>query len=103
MGWQQAARILLTSDWIGADEAVDLGMALRACPAGTVVNETVELASRIAAHPRAATRAITTLMRDGQRDLVRAANRREQAAFGRILRGAAGAGTLAEYGAKGST
>ena len=100
MGWQQAARILLTSDWIGADEAVDLGMALRVCPAGTVVDETVALAARIAAHPRAATRAITALMREGQRDLVRAANQREQAAFARLLSGVAGTGTLAEYGAK---
>ena len=58
------------------------------------------LAARIAAHPRAATRAITALMREGQRDLVRAANQREQAAFARLLSGVAGTGTLAEYGAK---
>jgi enoyl-CoA hydratase/carnithine racemase len=100
MGWQQAARILLTSDWIGADEAVALGMALRVCPAGTVLNETVALAARIASHPRAATRAITALMREGQRDLVRAANLREQAAFARLLGGAASAGALADFSAK---
>ena len=100
MGWQHAARVLLTSDWIAADEAVELGMALRVCAAGTVVNETVALAARIASHPRAATRAITALMREGQRDLVRAANLREQAAFARLLGGAASAGTLAEFSAK---
>jgi len=102
MGWQRAARVLLTSDWIGADEAVELGMALRVCPEGMVVDETVALASRIAAHPRAATRAITALMREGQRDLVRAANQREQAAFARLLGGAATAGALAEFTAKAS-
>src|SRR6202522_230896 len=32
MGWQQAARVLLTADWVSAEEAVDLGMALRTCP-----------------------------------------------------------------------
>ena len=100
MGWQQAARVLLTSDWIGADEAVELGMALRVCPAGTVLNETVALAARIASHPRAATRAITALMREGQRELVRAANLREQAAFAQLLGGAPSAGTLAEFSAK---
>jgi len=32
MGWQQAARVLFTSDWISAAEAVELGIALRVCP-----------------------------------------------------------------------
>jgi enoyl-CoA hydratase/carnithine racemase len=100
MGWQQAARILLTSDWVSADEAVELGIALRACPEGTVLNETVALAARIAAHPRAATRAITTMMRAGQRDAVHAANQREQGAFAQLLGAAASTGTLAEFAAK---
>jgi enoyl-CoA hydratase/carnithine racemase len=100
MGWQHAARVLLTSDWVGASEAVDLGLALQVCPAGTVVAETVALAARIAAHPRAATRAITSLMRAGQRDQVQAANRREQAAFAQLLHGASTTGTLAEFAAK---
>ena len=67
MGWQQAARILLTSDWVGADELVELGLALRTCAPGTVLDDTVALAARVAAHPRAATRAITGLMRAGRR------------------------------------
>jgi enoyl-CoA hydratase/carnithine racemase len=100
VGWQQAARILLTSDWVTAQESVDLGFALEVCAPGTVVDTTVHLAARIAAHPRTATRAITGLMRDGQRDLVLAANQREQAGFSRLLTGAASAGTLAEFSAK---
>ncbi|HUC04980.1 MAG TPA: enoyl-CoA hydratase/isomerase family protein, partial [Acidimicrobiales bacterium] len=74
MGWQEAARILLTADWVSASELVGLGLALRTCPPGRVVDETVALAARIAAHPRAATRAITSLLRAGQRDAVEAAN-----------------------------
>ena len=81
MGWQQAARVLLTSDWVSADELVELGLALQVCDPGTVLDETVALAARIAAHPRAATRAITSLMRAARRDAVVEANRREQAAF----------------------
>jgi enoyl-CoA hydratase/carnithine racemase len=100
MGWQQAARVLLTSDWVGAEEAVDLGLALRVCPSGTALAETLSLAARIAAHPRAATRAITSLMRAGQRDLVQAANRREQAAFAQLLHGAVTTGTLAGFATK---
>lgn len=103
LGWQQAARILLTSDWVSATEAVELGFALRVCAEGTTLNETVALATRIAAHPHAALRAITSLMRAGQRDLVQAANLREQAAFSKLLSGAATSGPLAEFAAKTST
>jgi enoyl-CoA hydratase/carnithine racemase len=100
MGWQQAARILLTSDWVGADELVELGVALRVCPPGTALDETVALATRIAAHPRTATRAITSLMRAARRDAVLEANRREQGAFGRLLGGAARSGALADFATK---
>lgn len=100
MGWQQAARILLTSDWVSATELVELGVALKVCHAGTVLDETVALAARIAAHPRAATRASTSLVRAARRDAVVEANRREQAAFGAVLRSAVGSGTLAEFASR---
>jgi enoyl-CoA hydratase/carnithine racemase len=100
MGWQQAARVLLTSDWVSAPELVELGLALKVCDAGTVLDETVSLAARIAAHPRAATRASTSLVRAARRDAVLEANRREQAAFGALLGAAVGSGTLAEFAAR---
>ena len=100
MGWQQAARVLLTSDWVSAPELVELGVALKVCAEGTVLDETVALAARIAAHPRAATRASTSLVRAARRDAVVEANRREQAAFGALLAGAVGSGTLAEFAAR---
>jgi enoyl-CoA hydratase/carnithine racemase len=100
MGWQRAARILLTSDWVGADELVELGLALRTCPPGAVLDDTVALAARVAAHPRAATRAITGLMRAARRDAVLEANRREQGAFALLLSGAAQSGPLADFAGK---
>jgi enoyl-CoA hydratase/carnithine racemase len=100
MGWQQAARVLLTSDWVSAPELVELGVALKVCAEGTVLAETVALAARIAAHPRAATRASTSLVRAARRDAVVEANRREQSAFGTLLAGAVGSGTLAEFAAR---
>jgi enoyl-CoA hydratase/carnithine racemase len=103
MGWQQAARVLLTSDWVDAAEVVQLGLALRTCAPGTVLSQTVALASRVAAHPRAATRAIISLMRTARRDVVELANRREQAAFGQLLGAAVGTGTLAEFAARDSS
>ena len=100
MGWQQAARVLLTSDWVGAGELVGLGLALAECAEGTVLDETVALAARVAAHPRSATRAITSLMRAARRDAVVEANRREQGAYAALLRGAVGGGALAEFAAR---
>jgi enoyl-CoA hydratase/carnithine racemase len=101
MGWQQAARVLLTSDWVSADELVALGLALHTCETGTVLDETVALAARVAAHPRPATRAITTLMRSARRDAVTEANRREQAAYAALLGGAVQGGALADFAARG--
>jgi len=97
MGWQQAARVLLTSDWVEAEELVGLGLALRTCVGGSVLDETVALAARIAAHPRPATRAIISLMRAARRDAVAEANRREQAAFAALLGSAARSGPLADF------
>ena len=85
---------------MAADELVRLGLALEVCAPGTVLDETVALAARVAAHPRAATRAITSLMRAARRDAVAEANRREQAAFAALLGAAVGGGTLAEFAAK---
>jgi enoyl-CoA hydratase/carnithine racemase len=100
MGWQRAARILLTSDWVSATELVDLGLAVSVCAEGTVLDETIALAARIAAHPRAATRAIVSLMRAARRDALLEANRREQRAFTALLGSAVSGGTLAEFAAR---
>jgi enoyl-CoA hydratase/carnithine racemase len=100
MGWQQAARVLLTSDWVSAPELVELGLALKVCDAGSVLDETVALAARIAAHPRGATRASSSLVRAARREAVIEANRREQRAFGALLGSAVGSGTLAEFAAR---
>ena len=86
MGWQQAARVLLTSDWVSAPELVELGLALKVCDAGSVLDETVALAARIAAHPRGATRASSSLVRAARREAVVEANRREQGALRRAAR-----------------
>jgi enoyl-CoA hydratase/carnithine racemase len=100
MGWQQAARVLLTSDWVSAPELVELGLALKVCDAGGVLDETVALAARIAAHPRGATRASSSLVRAARREAVVEANRREQGAFATLLGSAVGSGTLAEFAAR---
>lgn len=92
MGWQQAARVLLTGDWISAHEAVDLGMALRVCPDDLVLEEAVALGRRLAALPPHAVQEIKRLMWAAHADAVTAARSREDDAFRRTLRAMAASG-----------
>src|SRR4029077_10848793 len=48
MGWQRAAKVLFTSEWLTAEDVVDAGIALERCPASHVLDRTVELAEHIA-------------------------------------------------------
>ena len=81
MGWQRAASMLLASEWIDAHQAVESGLALRVCPAGTVLDETLTLARRIASFAPHTTREIKRLMIAPYRENIRAARAREDAAF----------------------
>jgi enoyl-CoA hydratase/carnithine racemase len=85
MGWQHAAHVLLTNAWLSAAEAVEFGVALEVCPAGTVLERAQTVAAEIARGPLVALRAIKTTMRDGRRDAVLAARSREDAAFAAVL------------------
>ncbi len=85
MGWQQAARVLLASEWVTAGEAVASGLALRSCPDGTVLDETLALARTIASFPPHATRQIKRLMLAGRGSAVGDARRREEAAFAALF------------------
>jgi enoyl-CoA hydratase/carnithine racemase len=48
IGAQHAARLFFTSDWMTAEQAVSLGLGLQACAPGTVLQEALALATRIA-------------------------------------------------------
>ena len=85
MGWQQASAALLASEWITVDVAVSSGLALRTCPEGTVLDETLELARTIASFPAHATRQIKRLMLAGRGTAVVDARRREEAAFAALF------------------
>jgi enoyl-CoA hydratase/carnithine racemase len=98
MGWQQASRILFTSDWVGAEEAVRLGIALSVHPADELLDAAMALASRIATAPLAALRAIKTAMLAARSDEVTAARAREEQAFAELLSSAATVAALDEFG-----
>jgi enoyl-CoA hydratase/carnithine racemase len=85
MGWQRAASMLLASEWIDARQAVESGLALRVCPSGTVLDETLTLARRVASFAPHTTREIKRLMTAPYQEDIRAARAREDAAFGALF------------------
>jgi enoyl-CoA hydratase/carnithine racemase len=85
IGWQRAAAMLLASEWIDAEQAVAAGLALKVCPPGSALDETLDLARRIAGYPAGATRGIKRLMLAARTPVVRAAREREEAAYAALF------------------
>lgn len=84
MGWQAAAYAFFTTDWIDAPTAVATGLALRSVADGRVLEETMDLARRIAAMPLQSLVETKQLMLAANLDLVRAARAREDEVFSRL-------------------
>lgn len=97
VGWQTAARWLYTAAWIDAPEVLASGLACRICPPGTVLDQTRELAVEIARMPVDSLVATKTLLLAARLDAVRAARRRENAAFARLVGGPANLEALAAF------
>ena len=87
VGWQRAAELLLTSRWIDADEAVDIGMALRVEDDAALMESTMNLAHDIASKSAYSTRVIKQLMVAGRGDRTRDARAREEALFKALFQG----------------
>lgn len=85
MGWQRAAHILLTSDWVSAQQAVEYGIALEVCPADALLDRVLEVAEHIASLSTDSVQAIKRLMVEAQLPQVVDARRREEAAFAELL------------------
>lgn len=97
MGSQAASLALYTSRWIDADEAVRWGLALRAVPAGSLLDETLAIAREIARMPTAALVETKRLVLAARDDAVQAARAREDEAFQRMLLGPANVEALQAF------
>lgn len=81
LGWQKASELLYTERWLGAEEAVEAGLALKAVAPEALLEETMALARHIGGLPLAPLVATKQLLTAGRRDAVEAARLRELAAF----------------------
>lgn len=97
VGWQHASRLLYTSAWVDAAEAVEIELAWRSVPADRLLDETMEVARQIAAMPLSSLVETKRLLLAARHDEVRAARSRENAAFGRLGGGPANREAIAAF------
>jgi len=81
VGYQAAAEILFTADWVSSERAVEIGLAARELPRERLLPELHVLAARIAQHPLGSLRHTKRLVRACEVDAIRAARAREDDAF----------------------
>ncbi|UCE85192.1 MAG: enoyl-CoA hydratase/isomerase family protein, partial [Deltaproteobacteria bacterium] len=76
VGFQRAAEVFYTAEWIDAARALELGIASRVYPAAELLPATVAQAERIAAQPLGALRHTKRLLLATREEFVRAARAR---------------------------
>ena len=97
VGWQNAAHLLYTAEWLDAEQAVAIGLAWRAVPGERLLEETLEVAGRMAAMPIESLVATKRLLLDARLDAVRAARAREAPAFAKLVGGPANREAIAAF------
>jgi enoyl-CoA hydratase/carnithine racemase len=85
MGRQQASLSLLTSDWISAEAAVATGLAVQQCRPESLVEEAMDLATRIASKSLPSLMATKRLLLDTEREGIVRARELENQAFAELL------------------
>lgn len=90
VGWQRAAWLLLSSEWIDARTAAAWGLVLEVVPDGKLRERAVGAAQAIADRPLASVTAVKRTMQAWRYPDVSAALEVETAAFRPLLRGAVG-------------
>lgn len=96
-GRQNAAWALLSSEWISAGEAHEMGLVWRVCPDDALVGEARRHAEVLAARPIASLIAVKDAMTAPHRAAVAAARERENAAFAALMGGPANLEALAAF------
>jgi enoyl-CoA hydratase/carnithine racemase len=85
MGRQRASLSLFTSDWISAEDAVATGLAVQQCRPESLVDQTMELATRIASKSLPSLMATKRLLLDAEREGIVRARELENQAFAELL------------------
>jgi enoyl-CoA hydratase/carnithine racemase len=100
LGRQRAAWVLLSSEWLSADDCRDLGLVFRVCPPDELLDTTMQHARLLAAKPISSLRATKRLMTGNDREAIAAAREGENAAFQELMAGPANQEALAAFAEK---
>ena len=94
VGRQNAAWILMSSEWISAQEALEMGLVWKVCEPGDLLAETYRHANMLATKPIPSLMAVKTTMAARLRPQIDAAIERETAHFAELVGAAANAAAL---------
>lgn len=103
MGRQNAAWLLMSSEWVDADEAQRMGLAWKVCAPEDLLPEARRHADILAARPVASLMAVKQTITAPTRDGIAAATAREIEHFAVLMGAAANASALAEFTGKRGT
>lgn len=97
IGRQNAAWILLSSEWVDATEALRMGLVWRVCEPDDLLAETSRFAETLAARPISSLIAVKQSITEPGRGEIAAARAREDAYFATMMGAEANADALAEF------
>jgi enoyl-CoA hydratase/carnithine racemase len=100
IGRQNAAWLLLSSEWVGAHEALAMGMIWKVCEPEELLTEARRHAEILASRPIPSLIAVKQSIVEPVRPEIAAATERENAYFAELLGGQVNAAALADFTAK---
>jgi enoyl-CoA hydratase/carnithine racemase len=100
IGRQNAAWLLMSSEWVSAQEALRMGLAWRVCEPDDLLPEARRHAEILAARPIPSLIAVKQTMTEPSRAGIKAATERENAHFAELMGAAANADALAAFTGK---
>lgn len=101
IGRQNAAWLLMSSEWVSADEALRMGLVWKVCEPEELMADARRHADVLASRPIASLRAVKATMTAPTRAEIAAARARENRCFMDLMGGQANAEALADFNRKG--
>lgn len=100
VGRQNAAWLLMSSEWVDADEALRMGLAWKVCEPDRLLPEARRHAEILAARPIPSLMAVKQTIAEPARPGIEAATERENAHFAQLMGAAANADALSAFADK---
>ncbi|GEP37320.1 enoyl-CoA hydratase [Nocardioides psychrotolerans] len=97
LGRQDAAWVLLSAEWVSAQEALEMGLVWRVCEPDDLLPEARRHAELLARRPISSLVAVKRTMTEPLRSEIRAARERENAAFAELMGGPANLEALTAF------